>query len=660
MRRFDRRLPPLLGALLVAAGPHLFRIPPWITAWCFLLWGYALAGANRPWRRPAGWCCPGMAVVGFGVVLISFGGISDSDAYVGLLSVMASLKPLEVRSYRDRMVTAFLAYFMVLANLFYSDALLMTLYLFFSVLITTAVIIHVNHPDGAVKEKLRLAGLLMLHAIPIALILFVLFPRIQGGLWGVTRKASGTSGFSDSMAPGSISNLVENTAAAFRVRFEGPVPAPELRYWRGVVFVFFDGRRWHRMPDQAPLQVAVSGEQPVDYTVTLEPHRDRWLFALEMPGRVPDRGILLRDHTSVSRRPVNERRVYSMRSFLEYHTGPLQPWERVGIQLPGRGNPKSRALAREWARKAASPREVVAYALEYFRKNDFAYTFQPPLLGAEPVDDFLFNTRRGYCEHFASAFAFLMRSADIPARVVGGYQGGELNPFGDYLIVRQSDAHAWAEVWFSDSGWTRVDPTLAVAPERARRGVEDVLSMADRNRLSFFPDLGSLDDLFRSTRLGWDFVNAYWTLRVMGYTYQDQHDLMSRFGIRTGTWKGPLAAGILALALIALSSFLFVYGLKRRTARKRDPVRSAYDLFLRKLNRSGIDAPASQGPIDFAERVIQRRPDLEGQVREITDLYVRLRYGSEDAKAVRRILRDRVRRFGPKKNRRLDLDAEEK
>ncbi|MFP4346997.1 MAG: transglutaminase TgpA family protein [Thermodesulfobacteriota bacterium] len=659
MSRFDTQLPPLLGALLVAAGPHIFRLPPWIAGWCFLLWGYALAGAVRSWPRPGRPVLWILATTGFSMAILTFGGGFDSDAYVALLSVMASLKPLEIRSYRDKIITAFLAYFMVLANLFYSDTLLMTLYLFLSVLVTTAVLVHINHPGGAVKAKLRLAGILMMQAIPLALILFVLFPRIQGGLWGITRKTTGTSGFSDSMSPGSVSNMVENTAVAFRVRFEGPAPAPELRYWRGVVFAFFDGREWRRMPGLHPLRDGVPGEKSVDYTVTLEPHRDRWLFLLEMPGNSPDRGVLLSDLTAVARRPVNERRIYRMRSFLDYHTGPLRQWERISLQVPGRGNNQARELAREWARTGAAPREIVARALDYFQRNDFVYTFQPPLLGPEPVDDFLFNTRKGYCEHFASAFAFLMRAADIPARVVGGYQGGEMNPYGDYLIVRQSDAHAWTEVWFQDTGWTRVDPTLAVAPERARRGVQEVLSLEDRARLSAFPDLGPLTDFLRSARLGWDSVNAYWTLWVMGYTRQDQESLLNRIGIRFDTWRGSLLTILLGLGLITGLTLLFAVGLKYRSGLRKDPAGQSYDAFRKKLARNGIEALPSQGPLDFAQEVIRRRPDLQQPVREITDLYIRLRYGTGeheagDGKAAFRDLKNRVQRFDPRKRTGLD------
>lgn len=668
MRRFDADLPPLLGALLVAGMPHFFRLPPWITAWCLLLWGYALAGARRSWIRPGRLLLSAVAVAGFGLTLLTFGGGLDSDAYVGLLSIMASLKPLEIRSFRDKIVTVFLAYFMVLANLFYSDTLIMTLYLFGSVLVTTTVLIHINHPRGAAKGKLRLAGLLMIQAIPLALILFFLFPRVQGGLWGLTRKTAGTSGFSDSMSPGSVSNLVENTAVAFRVQFDGPIPSPELRYWRGVVFVFFDGKGWRRMPGLRPQWTPMTGGKPVEYAITLEPHRDQWLFALEMPGSIPDRGVLLNDHTIASRRPVNERRGYRMLSYLEYNTGPLQQWERISLQVPARGNVQARALAEEWARESASPREVVSRALDYFRETGFVYTFQPPLLGSEPVDDFLFRTRKGYCEHFASAFAFLMRAADIPARVVGGYQGGELNPYGDYLIVRQSDAHAWTEVWFSDTGWTRVDPTLAVAPERARRGVQDVLSLEDRARLSFLPDLGPLTDLLRSARLGWDSVNAYWTLWVMGYTQQDQQNLLNRIGIRTDTWKWALWTILIAAGLIAFLTLAFAVGLKYRSLEKKDPARRIYDAFRKKLARRGIDATPSQGPLDFAETVIRRRPDLNDPVREITNLYVRLRYGTPgrkvhgqtgDEKAAYQTLKDLVRRFDPAKQPGLDLGAED-
>ncbi|MEZ4524331.1 MAG: DUF3488 and transglutaminase-like domain-containing protein [Desulfobacterales bacterium] len=639
---YGRQLRPILLALFAATIPHVNNLHLWVIFWCLGLWGFIwrASGKARPVLNT--YFTAFLAIAGFGGALLSFGGALHTDAYVALLSVMAGLKPLESRCYRDYMISLFLAYFMVITNLFYSDELGMTLYMFGSVLLTTAVLIHLQHPAGSVKQKFRLASVIMLQAIPVMLILFFLFPRIQGNILGIAQR-TGRSGFSDKMSPGRLSSLAQNDAIAFRVTFEGPVPPQDQLYWRGIVFTLFDGREWTRgirLPASSSL---LRAENPVNYTLTLEPHNDRWLFALDMPGTKPAGGYMLSDFTLMAHRPVGERKLYQMTSYTSYDTGPMEKWERRVAELPPGSNPRSAAMAQTWAASGMGPEEIVKTALRHFREKGFVYTLEPPLLGTQPVDDFLFETRRGYCEHYASAFVFLMRAAGIPARVVAGYQGGEINPYGGYLIVRQAHAHAWAEVWFSGKGWTRTDPTAVVAPERVEGRLEDALSANDLFRFFSMPKTGWMGSLLTNMRFGWDMVNAYWNLWIMAYSLQDQTGLLAKLGIRVEGGKWILKTALLITGLIAVVFFLFFLRMRHKAAPKRDPVRDVYAEFCRKLERKGVPRRPEMGPADYAKTAMAALPDLKKEISDITGLYIRMRYGEEGNREMLRQFRSQVR-----------------
>ncbi|MGE0085790.1 MAG: DUF3488 and DUF4129 domain-containing transglutaminase family protein [Desulfococcaceae bacterium] len=643
---YGRQLRPIILALLAATAPHVNNLRLWVIFWCLGLWVFIWHASGKGRPVVSRFFMPVLAIAGFSGALISSGGALHTDSYVALLSIMAGLKPLESRSYRDYMITVFLAYFMVITNLFYSDELGMTIYMFGSVLLTTAVLIHLQHPAGSVKQKFRLAATIMLQAIPVMLILFFLFPRIQGNIMGIAQR-TGRSGFSEKMSPGRFAALARNDEIAFRVTFDGPVPPPELRYWRGIVFMNFDGRAWTkgiRFPANAYL---LRTENPVDYTITLEPHNERWLFALDMPGTKPDGGYMLGDFTLMSHRPVGERKLYKMTSYTSYETGPLEKWERRVTEIPAGSNPRSAELAQTWAASGMGPEEIVKTALRHFREKEFVYTLEPPLLGTHPVDDFLFETRKGYCEHYASAFVFLMRAAGIPARVVGGYQGGEVNPYGGYLIVRQAHAHAWAEVWFSGKGWTRTDPTAAVAPERVEGRPEDALSDTDLFNLFSLTGTGWLGSIFTNIGFGWDMVNAYWNIWFMTYSLQDQTGMLAKLGIRTDSWKWLVKTALLAAGLIAFTVFLFSVRMWQKSAKAKDPVRTVYDRFCRKLEKKGVFRLPETGPLDYADTVISARPDLKADISEITDLYIRMRYGAGWDRELMRQFRSRVRAFRP-------------
>ncbi len=649
MRPGSGHVPALITALGVAILPHILQLPPWIVLWCGGLWGYGVLAARYGWRRPGRGLRTGLTLAGIFGALVSFGHTLGGDAFVGLLAVMAGLKPLEMASHRDRMVTAFLAYFIVITSLFAYETLSMTLYMGLSVLVTTAVIIRLNHPGGALMSHLRLAGAIMAQALPLTIILFFLFPRIQGSLWGVPQETRARSGFSDTLSPGRVSRMVQSEAVAFRARFQGDVPRRSRLYWRGIVFYDFDGRNW-QWTLRAPVPMdPLKGEEPATYTIGLEPHQDRWLFALDLPATDPDIARLFPDSTLMRRGRVRRKLHYRLTSLMTYNTGPLHLRDReVALALPQGGNPRSRALAGRWAASAADPEEIVDAALRMIREEPFGYTLSPPPLETDIIDGFLFRTRRGYCEHYAAAFAFLMRAAGVPARVVGGYQGGTQNPYGNYVTVRQSDAHAWTEVWLEGDGWVRVDPTAAVAPSRIEEGVAAALAPGEAPDFLSGGRFGDDFQLWRAIRDGWDAVNIAWDMGFAGYAFEQQQSLLKRIGIDLRSWKGPVHALLLAFGLIAPIAVGFGIRLFRKPRAAADPVREIYASFCRKLARVGLEREPHQGPVAYARRIGDRRPDLKRSAREIVEHYVQLRYGGAGiTEAELEAFRRRVRRFQP-------------
>jgi transglutaminase-like putative cysteine protease len=449
------------------------------------------------------------------------------------------------------------------------------------------------------------------------------------------------SGLSDTMSPGSLSSLSLSDAVAFRVQFESGIPPPNKRYWRGPVMFDFDGQTWSasRFIYGTP-RFSNSGE-PTSYVVTLEPHNKRWLFALDVPARAVPHSATGADFQIRSFSPVTNRMRYDMSSFLEYSYGMDENAMALhrARQLPAGFNPRTVELAQTLRRKVSDDRALMREILSMFREQSFFYTLTPPLLGRHPVDEFLFNTRRGFCEHYSSAFAVLMRAAGFPTRVVTGYLGGEVNELGDYLIVRQADAHAWVEVWFPDEGWVRVDPTAAVSPLRVEAGISAAVPRSDPLPMLVRGDF----ELLRQLRFTWDLMANSWNQWVLGYTPERQRQLLTGMGIDDTTWY-TLTAIMLALAGIIVV-VLALFMLRRLRMHIGDPARVVYLRFCEKLRRKGFARAVEEGPLDYAQRLERARPELASPVLAITRLYVSLRYGSNSDPGMLGQLRQQVREF---------------
>ncbi len=649
MNEEQKYIPALTGALIVATLPHTATLPVWISGWCVLMWGYLLASLRFGWPRPGRTLRLLLSIAGITGILVTYSTRPGPEAYLGLLAVMAGLKPFESSTHRDRMITVFVAYFIVISKLLQSETFAITLYMFFSVLVTTATLVHINNPSGDYRSGIKQAGTIMGQAAPLMIVMFLLFPRLEGSLIGMRHTGQAGTGFSDQLSPGSISRLVENNDIAFRARFNGPVPEQDKLYWRGIVFTEFDGRSWKRASRVPELKEPGQGAGMVAYSISLEPHNKRWLFVLDIPAETPsEKDRLYRDFSVQAGRTVTRKKRYEMLSHTEYRALAEGWGVDAALRLPQHANPKTRQIGKRLASDTDDPEQIVEKGLDYLKKNGFSYTLEPPLLGNNPVDAFLFESRKGFCEHFASAFACLMRAAGVPARVVGGYLGGEINPFANYLIIRQSDAHAWVEVWYPHKGWTRVDPTLTVAPERLERGIEAAFS--DREGEGGFAGkyLRPFTSFIDRIKLGWDAVSLRWEAFFYAYSQAHQRAFFEKIGIYWRSWKGPLAALGLGLGLAAAITFLYALIHFRSSApTENDPVAKQYEKFCKKLETSGIEKPWGMGPKDFAEFALHRLPGHGDKIEMITDIYIRLRYKGEDDPAALQNLKALVRSFDP-------------
>ena len=633
----------LLGQLALVLAPQARSLPVTISvllvlllAWRWLLWHQR---APLPSRLMLG-IIAGLVMLVAAALVWRAGGNMGRDLSVALLGAFVVLKLLECRVLADATLVTQLCFYLLLSLYLFDQPFWLALY---SLAIAAWLLrnwLFLGHPEArGYLAVWPLLGRLTLIGLPWALLLFVLFPRLDRPLWRLPQaEAVATTGISDTMSPGSVSRLTQSTEVALRADVQGgPLPASAL-YWRALVLWQFDGQTWRPSPlrqrrvQPAPALPAADdtaadagrgetvGNAPangiVNYSITLEPNQHAWLFLLDRGQAIaPGAGSVINaDGEFFTRDPVDRRLRYRARS-APAAAQPLDLATReLALALPP-GNPRTRELAAAWAEQYPDPAQRARAALRLFAAAPFSYTLSPSPLGHEQVDSFLFDTRRGFCEHYASSFVFLMRAAGVPARVVTGYLGGEYNPIGGNYIVRQADAHAWAEIWLEGRGWVRVDPTSAVAPSRVERGIDAALEASEIEALHAMRDPGWL----RNLRWGMDGMVYTWQRWVLQYDRGQQARLMQQLGIGDSVPQ-VLLGGLAALSLLALVPLV----LRRR---RIDPVQAAYARFCRQLSRHGCVRAPSEGPQDFAARAARALPAAALAVQDFSDRYTRLRYG---------------------------------
>ncbi len=638
----------LTAAVLVAVLPHVPHVHPWVPLLVFGITAWRLYAAYQRHGLPTAWVRVPLTLFGFAGILLTYRQVSGIDAGSGLLMVMVAMKLLETRGHRDRAVVVFICFFLLFAAFLREQALWGPPYLLFAVMITTTALLQISRSDHPLHpgRALATAGRLLLQALPLMLILFLLFPRVPGPFWSLPqRSGAATTGLADSMSPGDISELALSDKVAFRARFDGEIPRGADLYWRGPVLNRFDGRRWERrttgyLPKLVE-QVDVNATR-VDYEITLEPSSSRWLLALEtlLKSEAP-RAALNSAFELVSFTPLDQRLSYRARAALG-GTTPGSMTERARAAdtwLPDGSNPRSREFARQLRNESASDSEFLATILRTFREQPFFYSLTPALLGAESVDDFLFNTREGFCGHYASAFAVLARAANIPARVVTGYQGGELNPLGNYWLVRQADAHAWVEVWLDD-GWQRFDPTAAVAPERIEWGMDAAIDSGSLGRAESLRSSRLADQLFMS----WDAVNAAWNRWVLAFGPDSQSDLLGLAGLPERATRYLIIA---MAVLVAVCMLLLAWYQQRLYRPQRSTLSRAYRELCLRTGKAARPRRAEEGPLEYARASADMRPDIGAELAALFGNYVRLRYDGDTSAAADKAFAEAVRRFHP-------------
>ena len=650
----------LLVAQVLVILPHLAHLPPWIIGLWLGCAAWRIQIFRMRARYPQGWVKALLMVGAAGGVYLSRGSLIGLDAGVVLLIAAFILKLVEMRSRRDALVLVFLGFFAVVTSYLFDDSLLAGIYSLAPVTALLAAMVGLQQGGEATRPwaSLQVAGSLLLQAIPLMLVLFVLFPRM-GPLWSLPQPQNrATTGLAESMTPGDIAQLSRSSELAFRASFDGAIPPRNRLYWRAITFEQFDGRRWSRSitsrNPEAPEWVA-SGPT-VAYSIVMQPSGQPWLYALDVAQAGPGDARLMADFHLERPRPVDTPLLYRAISWpqalREPHASPAI-LER-SLQLPVSGNPRARAWANELRRRYETPAATVEALLSHFNQEPFVYTLQPSPVGADIVDGFLFESRNGFCIHYAGAMTFVLRAAGIPARVVAGYQGGEFNPAGNYLSVRQLDAHAWVEYWQADRGWVSVDPTFQVAPERIELGLEQALAgeqglidgaAAGLGRMRQF---GWLNDL----RFAWDNLNYGWQRWVLNYQGERQLQILQgMLGTLDARKLGlvAIAAGALLVSLLALVLF-------KPWRRERDPQLRMFRRFEKLLARHGVVRRAAEGPRDFAARAAAQLPEAAAQLQAFAVLYERACYGGERSDDELRAALARLRSQLPWRTRRSKAD----
>ena len=634
-----------LGALLVTAAANGHHLAWWCLPLLLLATIWHARAALRGHALPGRGARFGLAVIITGGVLLSYRTLNGLAAGATLLAAMSAAKLFEARSPRDwRVINGATVFLLLAACLDRQQLWRLPLYALCLWLSLSSVRGLGGGAPLPASTLLRESARQLLYAAPLAAILFLFFPRLPGAFWALPSEGTAMTGLGDEMTPGDIARLVESDAPALRVRFAGPLPPAQERYWRGPVLHDFDGATWRRHRGAEAAADALQLRGPVyRYSTTIEANTHNTVVALEMSTPPAVRGVLFTDDFQLlTHRPFSQAQSFELESYPQAaRLAPLPPaMHDIDLRLPDGRNPRARQLALQLRAAAADDGAYVAAVMGFFKRGGFEYTLTPQRLGRNSIDELLFSSRQGFCGHYASAFVDLMRAGGVPARVVTGYQGGEWNPIGHYLNVRQSDAHAWAEVWLPARGWLRADPTAVVAPQRLRR---EMLAFEDDASRDGEPAGGGARWL-ATVLQSWDAVNAWWQDEVVGFNFANQLRLAGWLGFGDRDWQ------TLAIALGAgMGAWMLwlAWSLRRIAADSRaDAVTRAWRRIEARLTRAGLPRAPHEGVADYGERLRVAHPATAAVVEPLIRQYLRLRFGPPaDAGAVQDFKRE-ARRFG--------------
>jgi len=624
--------------LLLSLLPHLLKLPIIFTGYILLLVLWFTLHSFKGYKLPNKFIRLIFFVSALVLIFFNFGIDFSQSMSVTLLVLMLCLKLFEIKNVMDRrniFLIIYLCLFLIGSHFLSSQSIFMMIYNIVLLLSLSILLAAYNRQPQKLlplKTLIRPPVAILIQAIPLTIIFFVFFPRISEPLWSLPdANASSRTGLSDTMYPGRITELSDDNSVVFRVLFHGNVPSSQNLYWRGPVMSKTDGYTWSgyaNQNDKRKTNDIFYEAGKVEYTVTLEPQQQRWLFALDMPASLPKNGYFNNDYQIITERKQLQVKRYRLTSFTKYTLPNISKFERARtLSLPKSANPRTLELGQEWRKKFTSPEDIVNKAFAYFSQQPFYYTRQPSVMRDNPIDQFLFDFKEGFCEHYATAFVYLMRAAGLPARVVTGYQGVEKNGVGDYYIVRQSNAHAWVEVWLEDKGWLRVDPTTAVPPERIKA---DILNRQSR-QLTFMnlnlPKLGlQKQNLFQNgftfLKDNIDNMRYFWNEWVVGFDLLKQKSIMNLIGLSADIKNlVSLMVGLGLFVILLLSLYWYVQAKKIN-----DPIRRAYQRFIRKLEKHDLTVPDYLGPVEVQQLAIQYFPNHKQIIKEIINSYIALRY----------------------------------
>ena len=572
-------------------------------------------------------------------VFVSYGSIEGIEPGVSVVIIFMSLKILEAHTAREFQVMVNVGWILCLCGFFLSQDLAIALctLVAFILLLVSLIEFHSASVRSGIWRPLRTGIKMLAQAAPLMVFLFVLFPRINIGFRLQLPGANATpTGFSGELAPGSVSSLANSYAVAFRAEFpDGRIPHPENLYWRGVVLDYGNGLDWRRSRPAPAALPRTSRRLPagpgVRQSITVEPHGNQWMFALDWPGEAPVGATVAPGNYLWSAQPIRSQRKYDVTSYPEIADKVLYPRDRAAyLEVPSTISPAIRQLVSSWVVGAKSPTDIPTRALGFFRSERFRYSLNPGEYETVDLDEFLFKRRIGFCEHYAASFATLMRVAGIPSRVVVGYLGGEYNELGRFFVVRQSDSHAWCEVWFANKGWVRIDPTSVVAPDRLTLGLSGFLerrsTTADASDSAGIVRTIARSEMFHQVRLAWQAMNYAWDTRILSFDQAAQMSALSTISSLGGSSISVLMLVLIGFSVVAAMWFGWIQFRNRGT---RDTLKRVYDKFCTKLAHHGARRNPSEGPADFAARAAKLLPDRSESIREIVAMYVALRYSPQ-------------------------------
>jgi protein-glutamine gamma-glutamyltransferase len=621
----------LLSSIGLIVLPHVYHLNLAVFGFFCLLLIWRVIGIWKPERLPTFPIIILLIVCGMTILYVQHRGFLGRDGGTSLFVIALGLKLMEIKTERDLYLINYLAFIVAASQFLYEQSILMAAYILFVCCVLLATLVFINSYVAQRGVAIKKAAVIVAQAIPMAIVVFILFPRVEAPRWLLFNdEHQAKMGLSDSMESGSITDLGMSDELVFRVKFSRAIPPSKQRYWRGPVLTKTDGKKWTQTNDlsyQKYLDKPTFSGTPYQYTLLMEPQEKNWVFALDMPADYPNPLRQNANYQLITSEDHDKRTEYKLTSYPTYNTGYITKTEyKDARQLPGTPSDNIKQLVAQLHGYDSVPDVFINKLLNHFRQEDFHYTLTPPLMEDNPIETFLFETRYGFCSHYASAFVYLMRVANIPARVVTGYQGGEFNEVGNFLEIKQADAHAWAEVWLDKRGWVRVDPTAAIAPERIEKNI-DIARLVPGGLISYAaPSEGTQAafNMLKQARQLWSNIDYNWQRWVINYNNANQASFLSSFGI--ADFKTMIYWMMAFVTIItALLSLFLLYQRPKPT----DRTLIVYNRFLKKIAKAGLSKNTGEGARDFAERIKPKLPEQAKSIEEITTAFIEHRYGSK-------------------------------